>query len=203
MDYNKLSLDYRCLVYFKLLMPTKDWFKANPKVSAYLSIELNQALQSWMKEHRIKKVSVGLTTILESFLGVNQDKLPVDQSSVSIEQFQELEKRIETLERSISKVDQSKPKVEPEKLVAQSQPKSRPTKIPNRAVNQSKPSSSSTHNNEWLTTKEAHEKYGGKTKIGTFRKMRPEQLKERFGLEADESRKGRGGKADKWLRKVD
>ena len=186
MDYNKLSLDYNRLVYFKLLMPTKDWFKANPKVSAYLSTELNQALQSWMKEHRIKKVSVGLTSILEQFLGVNQDKLPVGQGFVTLEQFQKLQQRIEELETNILKVDQSKPEVEPEK-----------------AIDQSKLKSSLTPNSKWLTSKEAHEKYGGQTKIGTFRKMKPEQLKERFGLEADKSRKGRGGKPAKWLRKVD
>lgn len=201
-------------------MPTQDWFKANPKVSAYLSTELNQALQNWMKEHRIKKVSVGLTTILENFLGVNQDKLPVNQSSVSLEQFQELQQRIEALEQTILKVDQSKLKVEQKSLEIKVEPKKNASKkavdqikskssskkgmkeVSDKTVNQIEPTSSSNQNSEWLTTKEAHEKYGGKTKIGTFRKMRPEQLKERFGLEADESRKGGGGKAGKWLRKL-
>ena len=181
-------------------MPTQDWFKANPKVSAYLSSELNQALQSWMKKHRIKKVSVGLTTILEQFLGVNQDKLPVGQNFASLEQFQSLQQRIEALEQTISKVDQSKPKVEQKSLEIKVEPEKKESK---KSVAQSKSKSSPIQNEAWLTTKEAHEKYGGKTKHGTFRKMKPAQLKERFGLEADESRKGHGGKAGKWLRKVD
>ena len=201
-------------------MPTKDWFKANPKVSAYLSAELNQALQNWMKERRIKKVSVGLTTILEEFLRVNQDKLPVGQNLISLEQFEELQRRVEVLEQGAPKVDQSKPKVEqksleievepekeePSKPVAQSKLKSSlktKKETPDKTATQNKPINNSIGNDEWLTTKEAHEKYGGKTKYGTFRKMKTEQLKERFGLEADESQKGSRGKAGRWLRKVD
>ena len=197
-------------------MPTQDWFKANPKVSAYLSTELNQALQSWMKEHRIKKVSVGLTTILESFLGVNQDKLPVDQSSVSLEQFQELQQRIETLEQTILKVDQSKPKVEqksleikvepqknePKRGVDQSKPKSSPKigkEISDKTVSQGKPISSPTQNTEWLTTKEAYTAHASDSSYETFRKLKPQQLLERFGLEADINRKKEKGK--RWIRK--
>lgn len=53
-------------------MPTEEWFKENPKVSAYISPELNQQLLEWMKQRGIRKVSQGLTVILEEYLGVVQ-----------------------------------------------------------------------------------------------------------------------------------
>jgi hypothetical protein len=51
-------------------MPTDEWFKENPKISAYISPNLNQKLSEWMKSRNIKKVSQALTTILEEHLGV-------------------------------------------------------------------------------------------------------------------------------------
>ena len=177
-------------------MPTQDWFKANPKVSAYLSTELNQALQSWMKKHRIKKVSVGLTTILENFLGVNQDEPPVGQSSVSLEQFQGLQKRIEALEQIISEVDQSKPKVEQKSLEIKVEPEK---EEPKKSVAQSRPISKLNQNTEWLTTKEAFTAYGSDSSYETFRKLKPQQLLERFGLETDINRKKEKGK--RWIKK--
>lgn len=53
-------------------MPTEEWFKENPKVSAYINPELNQRLLEWMKQRGIRKVSQGLTVILEEHLGVVQ-----------------------------------------------------------------------------------------------------------------------------------
>lgn len=58
-------------------MPTEEWFKENPKVSAYISPELNQRLLEWMKQRGIRKVSQGLTTILEEHLAVVQNSLVV------------------------------------------------------------------------------------------------------------------------------
>lgn len=59
-------------------MPTDEWFKENPKVSAYIPHSLNEKLTDWMKERSIKKVSQALTTILEEHLGVVQNK-PIPQ----------------------------------------------------------------------------------------------------------------------------
>jgi hypothetical protein len=53
-------------------MPTDEWFKENPKISAYISSDLYQKFEGWMREHNIKKVSRGLTRILEEHLGVVQ-----------------------------------------------------------------------------------------------------------------------------------
>ncbi len=57
-----------------LVMPTEEWFKENPKVSAYISVALNQRLLAWMKQRGIKKVSQALTTILEEHLAVSQTR---------------------------------------------------------------------------------------------------------------------------------
>lgn len=56
-------------------MPTEEWFKENPKVSAYISPDLNERLNEWMKKRGIKKVSQALTVILEEHLGVVQSSL--------------------------------------------------------------------------------------------------------------------------------
>lgn len=53
-------------------MPTEEWFKENPKVAAYISPDLNQRLLEWMKQRNIRKVSQGLTVILEEHLGIVQ-----------------------------------------------------------------------------------------------------------------------------------
>ena len=53
-------------------MPTEEWFKENPKVSAYISTDLNEKLLEWMKQRGLRKVSQALTTILEEHLGVAQ-----------------------------------------------------------------------------------------------------------------------------------
>lgn len=53
-------------------MPSQEWFKDNPKISAYISQDLNQRLEEWMRERHIRKVSQALTKILEEHLGVVQ-----------------------------------------------------------------------------------------------------------------------------------
>lgn len=73
-------------------MPTPNWFKENPKVSAYISKDLESRLHEWMAQRTIRKESQALTVILEEYLnGVVQ---PVDQSSqdyVSNSRFEALE----------------------------------------------------------------------------------------------------------------
>lgn len=89
-------------------MPNNDWFKQNPKVSAYLSPDLYERLEAWMKTRNIKKVSQGLTTILEEYLGVVQ-KTEVDQielielPTAENDRIEALRKQIETLSSSFEK----------------------------------------------------------------------------------------------------
>ena len=71
-------------------MSTNEWFKENPKISAYIPSSLYQRFEEWMKEENIKKVSQALTQILEEHLGIVQIESSVDYSSGN--------ERIETLE---------------------------------------------------------------------------------------------------------
>ena len=73
-------------------MPTKEWFRENPKVTAYVSQSLYSKLDSYMKAEGIRKVSQALTVILEEKFSVRK---PVNSS--------ELQKEIDILK---SKVDQ-------------------------------------------------------------------------------------------------
>lgn len=71
-------------------MPTKDWFDDNPKVSAYVSRELYEQLEAWMKGQNIKKVSQALTAILEQHLG----KIAPSQESNNLERVEALEGKL-------------------------------------------------------------------------------------------------------------
>ena len=76
-------------------MPTDEWFRENPKVSAYIPKDLNEKLSDWMKGRSIKKVSQALTTILEEHLGVVQTK-PTTQP-VKNDRLEALEEKFEIL----------------------------------------------------------------------------------------------------------
>lgn len=76
-------------------MPTDEWFKENPKVSAYIPKELNEKLLDWMKGRSIKKVSQALTTILEEHLGVVQTE-PITQP-VRDDRLEALGQKVESL----------------------------------------------------------------------------------------------------------
>jgi hypothetical protein len=102
-------------------MPTEEWFKENPKVSAYIPQNLNEKLLDWMKGRNIKKVSQALTAILEEYLGVVQTRPTVqniDDSRIeSLEQkFEDLSQVVQELREAIQigslSVAQSKPKQE-------------------------------------------------------------------------------------------
>lgn len=76
-------------------MPTDEWFKENPKVSAYIPQNLNEKLTEWMKGRSIKKVSQALTAILEEYLGVVQTE-PITQP-VRDDRLESLEQKVESL----------------------------------------------------------------------------------------------------------
>ena len=80
-------------------MPTDEWFKENPKISAYISPNLNEKLSEWMKNRGIKKVSQALTTILESYLGVNQDSPNIESSDN--DRLRIVEEKLESLSQEV------------------------------------------------------------------------------------------------------
>ena len=94
-------------------MPTDEWFKENPKVSAYIPQDLNEKLTEWMKGRSIKKVSQALTAILEEYLGVVQTE-PITQP-VRDDRLEALEQKVESLFKIVQELREpiqvSSPKV--------------------------------------------------------------------------------------------
>lgn len=106
-------------------MPTDGWFKENPKVSAYISAELSQSLEEWMREKNVKKVSQALTQILENYLGVVQSEpnKPADDNT-RLEALEEkvanLSQELAELREAIANVQtESRPKVDQSKSKGQ------------------------------------------------------------------------------------
>ena len=83
-------------------MPTDEWFRENPKVSAYIPKELNEKLSDWMKGRSIKKVSQALTTILEEHLGVVQTK-PITQP-VRDDRLEAIEQELKSLRQIVQEL---------------------------------------------------------------------------------------------------
>lgn len=78
-------------------MPSKDWFKENPKVSAYLSSDLYSRLEEFMHSRGIRKITQAMTVILEDYL--KPSSLPVDQSNLLVNQISKNQsERLEALE---------------------------------------------------------------------------------------------------------
>lgn len=83
-------------------MPTDEWFKENPKVSAYIPHDLNEKLTEWMKGRNIKKVSQALTAILEEYLGVVQTKLITQP--VRDDRLEAIEQEIKSLRQIVQEL---------------------------------------------------------------------------------------------------
>lgn len=172
-------------------MPSPQWFEDNPKVSAYVPKELHNALETWMKEKQIKKVSQALTKILEIHLGLTEE-LPViaPGTYATVEQLDELRGEL----RAIAEKMESLPR---------EQPKSSKPIVGQLELVQSELKVERTENsNDWLTAKEAHGIYGSSISYDSFRKYSVEKLRNQFGIEADPGRKKQGGKPGRWLRKI-
>lgn len=89
-------------------MPTDEWFKENPKVSAYIPKELNEKLLEWMQSRNVKKVSQALTVILEEHLGVAQKVVqtepPTDTQPVEDDRIESLEQKFENLSQVVQEL---------------------------------------------------------------------------------------------------
>ena len=85
-------------------MPTNEWFKENPKVSAYISSILYQRFEEWMKEKNIKKVSQALTQILEEHLGVVQTELTI-QPSIDDDRLESVEANLAALSKKFEEME--------------------------------------------------------------------------------------------------
>lgn len=172
-------------------MPTPEWFAENPKISAYVSKEIDDALKAWMEQNRVKKVSQALTQILNEYLGlVKAPKVIAEGQYATLEQLQELMARVEALEKG-SSLKKTKAKSSIKKA---EKPEPEITGLLNLE---------GTSDEGWMLTHEAHEQYASTTNYNTFRMMKPKKMLEKFGLEADPNRKGgRGKNAKPWIRKI-
>lgn len=86
-------------------MPTDEWFRENPKVSAYIPKDLNEKLSDWMKDRNIKKVSQALTTILEEHLGVVQTE-PITQL-IRDDRLEAIEQELKNLSQIVQELRES------------------------------------------------------------------------------------------------
>lgn len=75
-------------------MPTKEWFRENPKVTAYVSQDLYSKLDNYMKAEGIKKVSQALTIILEEKFSVRKP--------INANKFQE---ELDTLKSKVAQIE--------------------------------------------------------------------------------------------------
>ena len=107
-------------------MPTDTWFKANPKVSGYVSQAVYDCLMKFKGDRGIS-ISQAMTTVLSEYFGVNQKEDRSSFADVTLAQvqdlreglaslveqveqrFQQLEDKVESIKISISpKVDYSR-----------------------------------------------------------------------------------------------
>jgi hypothetical protein len=176
-------------------MPKKEWFEQNPKVSAYLSPELNTRLKEFMSERGITRTSQALSSILEEYFGVT----PGQPSQSTEERLKGLEASVTAIQSELVKIQKSRPTM----VQGGSLPKTQSEPI----VVQSKPLKSK---DGLLTTGEAHQeaqRRGYSKSVGTFRRSLrgggiPAEL-ERIGLEANWNIRGQANPKDnsvKWLR---
>lgn len=85
-------------------MPTNEWFKENPKISAYIPSSLYQRFEEWMKEKNIKKVSQALTQILEEHLGVVQTE-PTIQPNINNDRLESVEANLAALSKKFEEIE--------------------------------------------------------------------------------------------------
>jgi hypothetical protein len=176
-------------------MPKKEWFEQNPKVSAYLSPELNTRLRKFMDERGISRTSQALSVVLEEYFSLT----PEQESSSTDKRLANLEMAIARLQKELREVQQSRSTVVQDGLPEGSN--SKPIVVQSSPLQRS---------DGWLTTGKAYEEMQrrGYTKsIGTFRRslkngVVPTEL-EQIGLEADWSTRSQANSKDnsvKWLK---
>lgn len=147
---------------------------------------LNNALEAHTKSTGESRTDT-LINALATYLGWSEGKKLEASSS---DRLSQLEERVKELEELIYKPRQtSLLEMDP------SQPKAVETVIKIDNKNDNKEGAG-----KWLNTKDAYAKYGSGVTYDAFRKTKPERMLERFGLEADISRKAPGQCSSEWLR---
>ena len=158
-----------------------------PFLAARIPASLNASLESHVESTGESKTDT-LINALAAYLGWSEDKQLKTSSS---DRLSQLEKRVKDIEDALYQPRQTN-------LLELTPNQPRATK---QAITPDNKIDNTPTTTEWLTTKEAYEMYGSGVTYDAFRKTNPEKMLERFGLEADLSRKTPGEHSSQWLRK--
>jgi hypothetical protein len=169
-----------------------------PFLAARVPASLNDALEAHTKSTGESRTDT-LINALAAYLGWSEDNVTRSSSS---DRLSILEEKIRQLEEAIYKPRQTNlldiKASQPEQVKTvisfdNEEDKEEVIKTDNKKDNGEVAE-------EWLNTKEAYERYGTGATYDAFRKTKPEKMLERFGLEADPSRKTSGQYSSAWLR---
>lgn len=82
-------------------MPTEEWFKANPKVSAYTSQAIYERLKQFATERR-SSISQALTVVLAEYFAVDQEVDRASVGGVTLAQFQKQKEELDKLSELVN-----------------------------------------------------------------------------------------------------
>lgn len=146
--------------------------KSKPFIAARVPEGLNKALDKHV-EATGESRTTAIINALSSYL--QWTKAEVDKTTSAGDRLSKLEAKVTELERLLKKSQKRK---EPEQLVIGQD---------NNTDNKHPKTSDNTDNIDikdgWITTKEAHSLYGKEYTYESFRKIKPERMKQEFGLE--------------------
>ncbi len=181
--------------------------KSKPFLAARIPAGLNEALDKHVEatgESRTMAAINALSKYLSwSDTKIEQSVSASDRVSLLDEKLNELTKTVKALQAKIINLDSQKfthAATQPNnKTVIKTDNKGNQDAIDN--TDNIQITLESLDNSEWMSVKEAHKKYAPNRSYEGFRKLKPEQLREEYGLEADLNRK-QGQKPQRWLRKI-
>lgn len=167
--------------------------KSKPFIAARVPEGLNEALEKHVNATGENRTTA-IINALSSYLKWSDSKKEKHDSAV--DRLSVLEKRVTELEK-LTKPNQSNQASQMELVISSD----------NKENNSLDNTDNLDNDNQiepeigWMTVKEAYEKYCQDRSYNGFRRLKPEQFKENYGLEADSSRK-KGRVPHRWLRKI-
>ena len=167
--------------------------KSKPFIAARVPEGLNEALEKHV-EATGESRTTALINALSSYLKWSDSK--EHKASSAVDRLSLLEKRVTALEE-ITKQDKDTQESQMEFAIKFDSKQTNVTDNADKSDNKNPKDSGS----NWLTIREAHERYCSDRTYEGFRRLKPEQLQEIYGLEFDLNRK-KGKKPCRWVRKA-
>lgn len=162
-----------------------------PFLAARIPMGLNDALEAHSKSTNESKTDA-IINALAMYLQWS-DKGKVGNSAS--DRLSLLERRVKDLETEVYK-----PKQTNLLDIQSTETESKASVIKTENTTDKEGHKDKNRNTEWLSTKEAHQRYAPEMPYGTFRKLSPEKLLERFQLETDESKKTGNRYNAQWIK---